>query len=279
MNPFLKKLGFSPTDRVVIFHADDIGMCQASVSAYADCVAFGLVSSAATMVPCGWFPAAAEFCRRQPQADMGVHLTLTSEWDSYRWGPISTRDPASGLLDDEGYFYRAAADVAANGTETAVYRELKAQIERALAAGIPVTHIDTHMFAVYPAFMDIYLRLSREYDVPAFALRPSAAQQLGRPLTAAEAQNRPLLDAWRAMSYEDHENRFEQARHYLDTLPPGLTYFLLHPAKETPELRAIAPDWRTRAADYRLFTSEKFRRHVRQNGVRVIGWRALKELL
>jgi hypothetical protein len=98
-NPVLRKLGFADDDRVVIIHADDIGMCQATMSAFADLVDFGLISSGAVMVPCPWFPQAAAYCRQHPLVDLGVHLTLTSEWDGYRWGPVSTRDPASGLID------------------------------------------------------------------------------------------------------------------------------------------------------------------------------------
>ncbi|MFQ5422137.1 MAG: polysaccharide deacetylase family protein, partial [Anaerolineae bacterium] len=249
----------------------------ASVDAYADLVAFGLLSSAATMVPCAWFPATAEFCRQHPQVDMGVHLTLTSEWAGYRWRPVSTCDPASGLLDEMGYFYPREDDVQACGRETAVYRELKAQIECALAAGIDATHIDTHMLAIFPTFVNVYLRLADEFNLPAFALRSDAAQVGHLPATA-DRGGRPLVDAWCVMSYDDHENRFEQAQHYLDKLTPGITNFLLHPAKDTPELRAIAPDWRTRVADYHLFTDERFRRYVQQSDIQVIGWRALKEL-
>ncbi len=275
----LKKLGFSANERVVIFHADDIGMCEASVSAYADVIDFGLLSSAATMVPCAWFPATAVFCHTHPQVDMGVHLTLTSEWDNYRWSPLSTADPASGLMDGEGYFHRAAAGLLEGAKKTAVYLELKSQIKRAIAAGINITHIDTHMFTVYPAYIDIYLRLSDEFGVPAFALQPDAEQQLGRRLTEEEAEKRPLLNAWSAMSYTEHENRFAQARHYLDNFPVGISYFLVHPSKDTPELRAIAPDWRTRVADYELFTSDRFRNYIQKSGIQIIGWHHLKELL
>ncbi len=274
----LKRLGFSANDRVVIFHADDIGMCEASVSAYADLVEFGLLSSAATMVPCAWFPAVANVCHHYPQVDMGVHLTLTSEWDRYRWRPVSTGDSASGLLDAEGYFYRQAADVQACAVQTAVYQELKMQIQQAVTAGINITHIDTHMFAIYPTFVDLYLRLADEFGVPAFALQPGIPQ-IGSLPDTVDSVKRPLLNAWCVMSYEDHENRFEQAQHHLDNLPPGITNFLLHPAKDTPELRAIAPDWRTRVADYHLFTDERFRNYVQQSGIQIIGWRALKELL
>src|SRR3954463_10603061 len=105
MNPALKKLGFDEHDRVLIIHTDDIGMCQATLPAYENLLHAGLISSASAMVPCPWFPETARFCRGHPDVDMGVHLTLNSEWDTYRWGPISTRDTASGMLDEQGYFY------------------------------------------------------------------------------------------------------------------------------------------------------------------------------
>jgi predicted glycoside hydrolase/deacetylase ChbG (UPF0249 family) len=146
-NPLLRALGFAETDRVAIVHADDIGMCQASVAAFAELADAGLVTSGAVMMPCGWAPAAAAWARAHPATDIGVHLTLTSEWDAYRWGPLSTRDPASGLLDADGYFPRTTAAVQAADPEAAT-RELEAQVARALAAGIDVTHVDTHMGAV-----------------------------------------------------------------------------------------------------------------------------------
>src|SRR5881275_3142643 len=106
MNLTLKKLGYGADDRVVIIHADDIGMCQATLPALADLLDFGLVSSAAVMVPCPWFRAVVAFCAVYPAVDMGVHLTVNAEWESYRWGPLSTRDPATGLLDKQGYFHQ-----------------------------------------------------------------------------------------------------------------------------------------------------------------------------
>ena len=109
-NPVLKKLGLSDTDRVAIIHTDDIGMCQASVDAFADLNQAGIISSGAVMVPCPWFLHAAEYARQHPQADLGIHLTLTSEWKTYRWGPISTRDPASGMIDEEGFFYHRSRE-------------------------------------------------------------------------------------------------------------------------------------------------------------------------
>jgi predicted glycoside hydrolase/deacetylase ChbG (UPF0249 family) len=147
-NPVLRRLGFADSDRVALIHTDDIGMCQATVDAFADLAEFGLISCGATMVPCPWFPLAADFCRRHPEVDMGVHLDLTCEWDMYRWGPISTREPGSGLIDGEGYLYRTSQEVQQHGDAEAVSCELQAQVERALAAGIDVTHVDTHMGTV-----------------------------------------------------------------------------------------------------------------------------------
>src|SRR5215212_5919225 len=93
-NPFLAKLGYSNNDRLVIIHTDDIGMCHASVQAFKDLWAFGTISSGAVMVPCPWFPAVAQMCRGNP------------EMESYRWGPISTKDTDSGLIDEAGYFHQ-----------------------------------------------------------------------------------------------------------------------------------------------------------------------------
>src|SRR4030043_269782 len=147
-NPILKKLGFANNDRLVIIHTDDIGMCHASVQAYSELVDFGLISSAATMVPCSWFPQVALFCRQNAKVDMGVHLTLTSEWNTYRWSPISTHRLESGLIDSEGYFHRRSEDVQTSGDPEAVQIELQAQLDRAISAGISITHLDTHMLTV-----------------------------------------------------------------------------------------------------------------------------------
>src|SRR5512139_2214421 len=144
-NPFLKKLGFSDADRAVIIHTDDIGMCHASLEAFKDLWEFGIITSAAVMVPCPWFPTVALLCRANPGIDMGVHATLNAEYASYRWGPLSTRDPDSGLLDADGHFHQWPQAVYDNARPEAVEEEVNAQIEVALAAGIDVTHVDSHM--------------------------------------------------------------------------------------------------------------------------------------
>ncbi|MGD9147795.1 MAG: polysaccharide deacetylase family protein, partial [Anaerolineae bacterium] len=268
-------------------------MCQASLAAYADLVDFGLVSAASTMVPCAWFPATAAFCRDNAQrVDMGVHTTLTSEWDGYRWGPISTRDPVSGLLDGEGYFYRSEEEAQEFGQPEAVQREIEAQVERALAEGIDVTHVDTHMGTVFhPQFLGSYVGTALSHGLPPFLLRKSRAelQEMGVDAESAamfeemlrtfEAQGVPLLDEICMLPLDQPEDRATQVKGFLETLPAGITYMLIHPAQDGPELRAITPDWPSRVADYEAFSSEEVRGTFRSAGIQVLGWRALRDLM
>lgn len=289
MNPFLERLGFGPDDRVAIVHADDIGAYQASLPAIEELFAAGLVSSCATMVPCAWFPAVAAWARRTPGADIGVHATLNAEFGACRWGPIGTRDPASGLLDDEGYLPRTTAALAGANPE-AVAAEHRAQLDRALAAGIDVTHLDSHMGASFgPAFLPGYLAAGAAARVPVFVPRPSASG-LGRALVGAgaerwaeverglEGRGLPLFDHVAVMPLDRHEGRVDEAKALFDALPAGLSYVILHPALDTPELRALTPgSWQARAADHAAFCAPALRDYVRDSGVRVIGWRAVRD--
>lgn len=292
-NPILTRLGLTSNERAIILHADDIGMCQSSVAAYADLLTFGLVSSAAVMVPCPWFPAATALCRQRashPRLDVGVHLTLNSEWSQYRWGPISTRRPASGLLDAEGYFHHRAKAVHDYADLSALETELAAQIDRALALGVDVTHIDSHMLTLFhPRLAPIYLALGRAYRLPVFMLRSAGMQKWfgSQNVSAAELEALEALEDGGAILFDSlfvppldqHENRLDVAHQALHDLGPGLHYFAFHPCHDTPELRAMAPDWRCRIADYELFTSDLWRQAIEQSGVKVIGYRVLRDLM
>lgn len=293
-NPILKRLGFDDHDRLVIIHADDVGMCQASLAAYSDLVDFGLISAASTMVPCSWFPATAQFCREYAGSgvDMGVHLTLTSEFEGYRWGPISTRDPSSGLLDQVGFFHADTDSVRANAEPIAVEHEIRAQVLRALESGIDVTHLDTHMGSVIdPRFLPVYVQVALEHRIPPFLIRKDEAglRELGvdaetaamfvHQLQVLESQGMPLLDDLQMMPLEQPEDRLEQVKGVLAALPAGITYLIIHPAKDTPELRAITPHWRGRVADYEAFTSNSLADLVKDAGIHIVGWRALRDLM
>ncbi len=150
-----------------MLHTDDIGMCQASVQAFQDLWQFGTITSGAVMVPCPWFPAVAQMCREHPDMDMCVHATLNSEWDFYRWRPLSTLDPESGLLDEQGYFHHWQPDVYQHAKPEAVASELNAQIDRAIASGIDVTHVDSHMGTIMsPLFIQSYIQAAAVRFLP-----------------------------------------------------------------------------------------------------------------
>ncbi len=292
-NPVLKKLGFEPDDRVVIIHTDDIGMCQATVDAFADLADFGLISSGAVMVPCPWFLKAAEFSRNNPEADLGVHLTLTCEYDYYRWGPISTRNPASGLLDEQGCMHKTSEAVWADADPDAALGELDAQIRRALAEGMNLTHIDTHMGTVaHPQLVPGYIQLARTYGLPPMIPRLTPEELMAQShadldtamlmvgmIMALEEMGIPLLDGLTGMPLDDPSDRLEKVKATLGAVKPGLTHFIIHPAKDTPELRAITPSWPSRVADYETFTSEAVRDFIRAEGIQVIGYRAVQALM
>jgi predicted glycoside hydrolase/deacetylase ChbG (UPF0249 family) len=291
-NPLLKKLGYSNEDRLVIIHTDDIGMCHASLQAYSELVNNGLISSAATMVPCSWFPHVALFCRQNINTDMGVHLTLTSEWDNYRWSPISTSQVESGMIDNEGYFYRSAEEAQVYGNADAVQIELQTQLIRALNAGIEVTHLDTHMNTVaHPKFVNAYTQLALKYKLPflfprqdeagfiKLGIDSETAQLAAKLVVSLEELGMPLVDHASGLDLDKPFNRLEQAKQALGELRPGITHFIIHPSLETPELKAITPDWQSRVADYQTFMDDKLRQHINDLGVHIIGYKTLKSLL
>ena len=289
-NPILKQLGFDLKDRLVVIHADDIGMCQGTLPAIEALFDFGLVSSAAVMGPCPWFPGAAKLARQNPDWDLGVHLTLNSEWEVYRWAPLSTVDQNSGLIDAEGFFHHEPEATQAQAGLPVVQRELQVQIQRARAAGVDPTHVDTHMFCLgHPRFFDSYLRAGLDAQTLPVLCRPHTpawyAFDLPRegPMvdTALELLDRgfPMIDDIYMMNLDTHLDRLAEAKQAFDALSPGITHFILHPAIDSPELQAMAPDWQCRVGDYETFLSVELKRYLADIGVQIIGYRELRELV
>jgi chitin disaccharide deacetylase len=274
----LRRLGFSATDRVVIVHADDIGMCHATVRAYEDLLDFGLISSASVMVPCPWFPAIAAYCRIHPGTDIGVHLTLTSEWEHYRWRPISSGEPDCGLTDSEGFLHRRVSHLEQRASSGEVLAEMRAQLARARQFGIQPTHLDAHMYALQGRFLPDFASFALAERLPALITQA----HLSSACTAPEVRtgDLPVFDHLAALPDKgDPADRMGAVKAMVDMLPCGVSCLLLHPAQDTPELRAIVPNWRYRVADLIAFTNAELKRHIKNAGIQIIGYRALEDAM
>jgi predicted glycoside hydrolase/deacetylase ChbG (UPF0249 family) len=295
-NPALARLGYGPNDRLVIFHADDVGMCHGANTAYLDLHAAGLLRAGSVMVPCPWSGEVLAAARSDPALDLGVHLTLTSEWEHYRWGAVSTGDPATGLLDAERRLHRALALFPPHFDAQAAVAEMRAQIELACAAGLDFTHLDTHMGAAHlPALIESYVELGFKYRVP--VLLPRRADDYLRGLMighladdarlawAQEVEERgmPLPDWFRITpGYDSRAEPRERADVYeaiLRALQPGLTYFSLHP-NAPGDIETIAQAHAARRIfEHEYFRSQRLRDFLARERIIPIGYRELRGLM
>ena len=291
MTKLCAALGLPAARRIVTLHVDDVGMCHGANAAFLDLYRAGVVDSGSVMVPCPWFPEIAEAARKDRSLDLGVHLTLTSEWDGYRWRAISTTSPASGLVDDDGYLPRNCLKLRARLVPDAAEAEMRAQIERALAAGIDMTHLDTHMgAALVPELFAIMLRLGQDYRVPVLLPRnlPSYLDVLrlgavepapyATAVAALEAAGVPIVDQFRMTPGVPSGEATEAYRRLLTNVPSGFTFVALH--CNTPgDIESIVPPrahWRT--DEYRLFASGEPQRWLVEAGIARVGYRQLREL-
>ncbi len=281
--PLAERLGFKSTDKLLIINVDDVGNSHAANAAAIDAMENGLATSATIIVPGPWFPEIAAYARTRPNSDFGVHLAHTSEWKTLKWGPIANKADVPGLVDPQGYLWPDIASVYKNSTPEQAYIEARAQIKKALDAGIDLTHLDSHMGALQfnEAYFQIYRNLAKEFNLP---LR--MASQVTLALQGGGHQ-RGQLDA-DGVVYPDfliHGNRKpgEPIRDYwkrsINELKPGVTELYIHASVAGDEIKHITNSWEERAAEYDLFTKDpEVRRILDSQGVSRIGFRALRDL-
>jgi predicted glycoside hydrolase/deacetylase ChbG (UPF0249 family) len=238
------------------------------------------------MVPCPWFLEAVAWKRKQPDVDLGVHLTLTSEWAGYRWGPVSTRSRASGLIDEQGYLHRTTEAVRNHATRDAARAELQAQVDRADELGLAPTHIDTHMFvAMCDKFQEDYVQIGFNRKIPAFLPRAhgksaSERQWFQQQANEWETRGQPVFDCYRVATHAVYgEERYAFVREMFAGLPAGLSCILLHPAIDTPEVRHMTDDWRSRVADFETFRNPSLRDQIHNLGIHLISYRPLRDAM
>lgn len=279
-----ERLGYQPTDRLLIINGDDAGMCHAANAGTLECLEQGLMTSATMMVPCPWFPALADYARQHPQLDFGVHLTHTAEWKFYRWGPVAPRDQVPGLVDPDGYLWRSVGEVYAHARPEEALLEGRAQIRKALAAGVDVTHLDSHMGTLQLdlRFLEVYRQLAVEFDLPVRMASQATLEKFGQPgLRARFARDGIVFPD--DFIYEELKDEPADVKGFwlrvLRNLKPGVTELYIHAAKPTEELRAITGSWKTRGEEYEVFTRDPdVRRVLGEQGIIRIGYRPLREL-
>ena len=238
--------------RSVIPHVDDLGASHGANVAFLDLAARGLVTSGSVMVPGAWFPEIATAGFRDHSLDIGVHLTLTSEWDACRWAPISTVSRASGLIDGDGYFWRDVASLRRHLVPEAAEAEMRAQIERAIAAGLSPTHLDAHMAAAMsPELLDAHVRLAEEFGLAPILPRSIGwapdPERYGACVMALDELGAPVVDHCRGTLAVARDALEEGWRSLVAGLPPGLTHLALH-CTAPGDFAAMAPAhdvWRT----------------------------------
>jgi predicted glycoside hydrolase/deacetylase ChbG (UPF0249 family) len=276
-----ERLGHPANSKLLIIHADDLGFAHSADAATFDALDKGAVSSASIMMPTPWVTEVAAYAKAHPNADLGLHLTLTSEWQTYRWGTVESKDKVPSLLDSAGTLPSEDAPVAASSKPSEVEREIRAQIERALSLGIHPTHLDSHMGALFttPELAATYVKVAHEYHLPFLAVRGNPP---GGPQTTY-APNDVLLDG--VIIAGDNVPRDKWKEFYLNAianLKPGLTEMIVHLGHDDAELQAVTVNhepygsaWRQR--DYDVVTSPEFKKALQDNHVIVVTWRELQK--
>lgn len=266
-----ERLGYRADDRLLIVNCDDLGSSHAANLGCYGGLREGFATSATLMVPCPW---AREAAARYQGEDVGVHLTLNAEWDLYRWGPI-TRAPS--LHDGDGGFPRTIEDLWDHADLDEVRRELSAQIERAILWGFDISHLDCHMgsLSFRPEFFDIHLDLAVEFGLPMRMMGAGFEKNVGFPFRRLAAEEGVVFPDHLVFQTGPTRPSLEKV---LTALRPGVTEVFVHPAVDTPELRAFAPDWAARVDDHALITDTDLRARLAASGVQLIGYRPLREL-
>jgi predicted glycoside hydrolase/deacetylase ChbG (UPF0249 family) len=278
-----ERLGYKADARVLIINADDFGMCHDQNEGVMTGLKEGVFTSSTILVTCPWFEEAADFARKNPAADLGVHLTLTAEWDTYKWGPVLGARAVPSLVDERGYLWQTVAQVYEHARLDEAEAELRAQIEKAVAAGIDVTHLDSHMGTLQLRldYHEIYARLANECRVPIrlASRRRMRAEGMGEMVDRVNASGIVTPDH---LVFKGPPNVSETESYWtnlLRTLRPGVTEILCHPAIARDELKSCARDALQREADFRHFTSERTRQLIANEGIELVGYRKLRDLM
>jgi predicted glycoside hydrolase/deacetylase ChbG (UPF0249 family) len=280
-----ERLGYPADAKLVIVHADDLGMSHSINEATIKAFSSGLVNSGSIMMPCSWVPEIAAYARANPQADLGLHLTLTSEWQKYRWRPLLAGGSVPSLLDPDGYLYLTESEAASHLNVLEAEKEIRAQIERAIKLGIRPTHLDSHMGTLYQTreLFEMFVRVARENKLPIRVAKDMSGPRIPFLSQILKPED-ILIDG--IVSIEPSVTAEGWANFYIDELKklrPGVTELVIHIAYDDAEMKAVTfehPNWGAawRQRDFDFFTSDAFRKVLEENHIKLITYRDLQKL-
>ncbi len=279
-----ERLGYPRDSKLLIIHADDLAVAHSEDAASFDALDKRAATSASIMIPCPWLTEVADYAKAHPDADLGLHLTLTSEWKTYRWGPVASKDQVPSLLDSSGHLWPDSEPAKQHIKADEAEREIRAQMEKAMSTGIQPTHIDSHMGVLFsrPDLFASYVRVAHEFKLPFLAVRTADAPPT---LLSLLSDKDVVLDSIVMASPDvkpgDWKTFYLNA---IKNLKSGVTEFIVHLGYDDAELRAVTVDhpdygsaWRQR--DYDVITSPEFKKALDDNHVILIRWADIKKLL
>ena len=277
-------LGYPKNAKLLIIHADDLGVTHSENAASISAMEKGSVNSASIMVPCPWFPEMAAYAHLHPEKDFGLHLTLTSEWKYYKWGPVTPAANVRGLVNKNGFFYSSVDSVIQNASAAEVEQEMRSQVMRAMQFGVTPTHLDAHMYTVHHnlGFLKSYLKVGHEFNIPVFIYR-QVESTLNIKLDTVVSARDVIIDT--ILTAEVPNYKAGMSDFYttgFKNLKPGITYLILHTAYDDDEMRAVTVEhegWGSawRQADYNFFTSPECAKVLKENNIHLVTWREIRD--
>jgi len=279
----VEKLGYKPTDKLLIINCDDVGMCHSANLAVIEGMESGLITSGTIMTPCPWFNEIAEYSRSHPDKDFGVHLTHTAEWKYYRWGPVAPDGIVKGLLDKDGFLWKSIEEVYAHSNPEEALIEGRAQINKALNAGIKITHLDSHMGTMQfkPEYLKVYEQLALEFNLPLRMAGQATMERFGFPEYRKQTAAKGIIFP-DYFIYDELDNYKDVKSFWISivkNLKPGVTELFIHASKESEELKAITNNWKVRVQEAALFTSDSdMKKIIEEEKIILTGYRQLMNL-
>uniref|UniRef100_UPI0032180910 polysaccharide deacetylase family protein n=1 Tax=uncultured Draconibacterium sp. TaxID=1573823 RepID=UPI0032180910 len=281
-----EKLGFPAGKKVLLLHCDDAGMCEEANIAVQAYSLKDHIQSAAVMMPCPNAEEMVEWAKKHPKADIGVHLTLTSEWKKYRWAPLTKASKVPGLIDPQGKMWHEVPDVVMHASAKEVETEVRAQIDKMIKMGYTPSHIDTHMGTLYGSaeYVKVFLKIASEYRIPANAIDLSDPdvvefyQKAGYPINdevigLLANYKLPKLDNFgsvpKGKSYKEKRQNFFNL---VNALKPGLTEIIFHPSIETDNLKSITGSWQQRVWEAEMFSDPVVINFFKENDIILTNW-------